>query len=257
MSLRMIPFNQLSKDKYQTPLNRRIIKRIKEDYHEDMVQPAIVSFRNGKYWIVDGQHRSQAKYELHNNDPNTPILCDVRTGLTYEQEADLFSRLNTGSRIIVKTDFIRAQIEAKDPVALDFRDTVESCGYVMYINTSNTLDAISTAWRIYNKKDGKETLTKILTLTNMCWPSNRQGVHSIMLNGLALFLKHHGSEFKTEQFVKQLSGAEPKTLLSDARTFYKNMDSKQFTQPYCMYTGIVNRYNKGIRNKLMVVLPTS
>ena len=184
MANRVIPYNQLGNAGYNRDIRRAWVNKIKSDYREDMVQPAIVSFRDGKYWIVDGQHRAQAKYELNGNDPNTPILCDVRTGLTYEEEADLFHRYNNGNIVLTKAEDVKAMIEAKDATAVAFRDLVESCGYVMYINTSNSISAVSTIWKIFNKKNGEETLRSILSLTNACWPCNKKGVHSILISGI-------------------------------------------------------------------------
>lgn len=256
MAERNIPFNQLAKAGYNRGIKRAQVNKIKREYHEDMVQPAIVSFRDGKYFIVDGQHRSQAKYELNGNDPNTPILCDVRTGLTYEQEADLYYRLNTGSRKLSFADELTGLIESKDGHALKFQSVIESCGYVIGGNSVNSLRAISTAWKFFNKSDGEERLTAILTLTHRCWPESKNGAHSTMIDGISLFLDYHGNEFQTETFVKNLSKADPKSLINDATTYYKTTNSKVFTKPFCMYTMIVSQYNHALRtNKLTPVTP--
>ena len=256
MAERNIPFNQLAKAGYNRGIKRKQVNKIKSEYHEDMVQPAIVSFRDGKYFIVDGQHRSQAKYELNGNDPNTPILCDVRTGMTYEQEADLYYRLNTGSRKLSFADELTGLIESKDAHALKFQSVIESCGYVIGGNNVNSLRAISTAWKIFNRNGGDEKLTTILTLTHSCWPNSKNGAHSTMIDGISLFLDCHGASFQTETFVKNLSDADPKSLINDATAYYKNTTNKLFTKPFCMYTMIINQYNYGLRtNKLTQITP--
>lgn len=43
--------------------------------------------------------------------------------------------------------------------------------------------------------------------------------------------------------------------MKKATAFYKQMDSKAFTMPYCTYTVIVNNYNSGLRNKLVAAMP--
>ena len=254
MADRYIPFNQLAKAGYNRGIKQ--VNKIKRDYREDMVQPAIVSFRDGKYFIVDGQHRSQAKYELSNNDPNTPILCDVRTGLTYEQEADLYYRLNTCSRKLSFADELTGLIESKDAHALKFRDIVESCGYVVGSNNANSFRAISTGWKVFNKDDGEKKLTTILSLTHQCWPDAKNGAHSTMIDGISLFLDNHGNEYSTEVFIKNLSKKDPKLLIGDATNYYKTVNDRLFTKPYCMYMMIVNQYNHALRtNKLTLVTP--
>ena len=255
MSEKWLRFNQLGKAGYNRGIKRVKVNKIKRNYHEDMVQPAIVSFRDGKYWIIDGQHRAQARYELNNCDPNTMILCDVRTGMTYEDEADLYIRLNTGQTKLSIKDEIVGMIEAQDATALQFRDTVESCGYVISGHSSTTLRALSTTWRIFNKPDGDKELRRILELTHACWPANQTGAHNNMIDGIALFLKRHGDEFSQERFVKALSPIDPREIIRKSKAFYKQMDSKAFTQPYCTYTTLINCYNAGLRNKLTPAQP--
>lgn len=259
MAERYVSFNQLGKAGYNRGINRRQVNKIKRDYHEDMVQPAVVSFRDGKYFIVDGQHRSQAKYELNGNDPNTQILCDVRTGLTYEQEADLYYRLNTGSKVLSFAETLTGLIESKDADALRFRSIVESCGYVVGGNSTNSLTALQTTWKIFNKNGGEEKLATILNLTHASWPESKNGTHSMMIDGLSMFLDKHSGDYHTDHFVKNFAAIDPDILVRDATTFYKSMDSKSFTRPYCMYTVIVKRYNNNLRasNKLAPVLPES
>lgn len=251
MAERAIPFNQLAKAGYNRKIDRKRINDIKADYHEDMMQAIIVSFRDGKYWIVDGQHRAQALYEMNNCDPNTLIMCDVRIGLTYEEEADLFYRYNTGTKPLTFDQKLNGLIESNDENAVDFRNTVESCGYVL----GKSLKAVSLAWKVYNRTNGKDTLTEILSLTNSCWPDSKSGADSRIIDGMSMFLKNHGDTYQRDHFIKVMSGVDPEELIKESTTFYKAMDSKSFTKKYCMYTCIVKAYNYSLRNKLTPVGP--
>ena len=158
MSEKWLRFNQLGKAGYNRGIRRVHVNKIKSNFHEDMVQPAIVSFRDGKYWIIDHQHQSQAIYELNDCDPNTKILCKVHTGLTYEQEADLYYWLNTSSMNLTFKDKLKGLIESKDATALEYQDVVESCGYTVSGRSAANLRALSTTWRIFNKPDGEKEL---------------------------------------------------------------------------------------------------
>lgn len=253
----LLRFDQLKKAGYNRGVNRAHVNRIKRNFHEDMVQPAIVSFRDGNYWIIDHQHQSQAIYELNNSDPSTPITCIVHYGMTYEQEADLYYRLNTGSVKLSFADKLIGQIEAKDPTALEFRDTVESCNYVIGGYNSKSLKALSKAWEIFKKEGGKERLVKILSLTYACWPENPDGVSRQILDGIDLFLQHHGTEYREDHFVSSLAVIEPKEVQRKATTFYKQMDSRSFTKQYCTYAQLVTIYNRGLRNKITPAPPNA
>ena len=255
MAEKTIPFNQLAKAGYNRPINRRHVNEIKRDFHEDMVQLAIVSFRDGKYWIIDHQHQTQAIYELNGSNPNTPIRCKVLTGLTYEQEADLYYRLNTGTKQLGFFDKVVGRVESGDPVAIDFRDTVEACGYVLGGKTSCSLRAVNVAWSLFCSDGGKERLTRILSITHASWPDKGNSAHSNILRGIDVFLDAHGDEYKDDRLVLALSKTSPKEIIDNATAFYKKANSKLYTKPYCIYMEIVSAYNSGLRNKLVLVLP--
>lgn len=257
MAVKTLRFDQLKKAGYNRGINRAHVNRIKRNFHEDMVQPAIVSFRDGNYYIIDHQHQSQAIYELNNSDPSTPIKCIVRTGMTYEEEADLYYRLNTGSKALSFADKLIGQIEAKDAAALDFRDTVEACGYVIGGYSNKSLKALSNAWGIFKKEGGKERLVKILTLTHSCWPDNPDGVSKPILNGIDLFLQHHENDYRIDHFASSLALIDPREVQRKANTFYGQMDSRSFTRPYCTYVQLVTIYNRGLRNKLIPATPNA
>lgn len=258
MARKKIPFGQLGKAGYNRGIDRAHVNEIKRDFHDDMKEPAKVSFRDGKYWIVDHQHLSTAIYEMNGNDPNTLIDCEVVTGLTYEEEADWYYRLNTGSKPLGFAAKLKGRIESKDAQALDFQSVIESCGYVIGGNSNKSFTSVQTAWKLFCKEGGRDMLTNILTLTHACWPDNKAGVHTDIINGLKMFLDNHGDEYQKDRFISTLSAADPKELVRKATTFYKQMDSKSYTRPYCMYTQILVSYNYNLRtNKLTATLPTS
>ena len=259
MAEKTIPFNQLAKAGYNRGINRTHVNGIKRNFHDDMVQPAIVSFRDGKYYIIDHQHQSQAIYERNGSDPNTPILCKVLTGLTYEQEADLYYRLNTGSKPLKFSDKIVGLIEAKDPKALEFRDTVESCGFIVGGDYSNSLRALKVAWSIFNRDGGKETLTEILSLVNTCWPNDRNSAKADIISGIDMFLRFHGSdgEYRRSTFIKNLSRQDPKDVVDQGILYYKRMNSRSYPKQYCIYSLIVEHYNYALKRHRLVTVPVT
>lgn len=259
MAEKTIPFNQLAKAGYNRGINRTHVNGIKRNFHEDMVQPAIVSFRDGKYYIIDHQYQSQAIYELNDSDPNTPINCKVLTGLTYEQEADLYYRLNTGSKPLTFADKIVGLIEAKDTKALEFRAAVESCGLIVCGNYSNSLRALKAAWSIFNRDGGKETLTEILSLANTCWPNDRNSTKADIISGIDMFLRfhEHDGDYKRATFIKNLQRQDPKTIVDQGILYYKQMNSRSYTKQYCIYSQIVGYYNFGLKSHRLVTVPVT
>lgn len=243
MPEKMIPYNQLYKAAYNRKINRSWVNAIKREWRDELENPAIVSYRDGRYYIVDHQHQVQAKYELNGCDPNLLIRCDVRTGLTLAQEAELYYRLNVSSKKLSFAEKLIGLIEAGDANAVRFRETVEKSGWVI---GSNSLSAVKEAWKIFNTAEGEQRLTEILVTANKCWPGEPSGISSQMLRGFAVFFRNH-PDYKKDRLVKTLSQCQPSELMRKASSYYKQMDSRSFTLPYCTYSIIVNAYNKGLR----------
>lgn len=78
---------------YQRGVERKRVELIARDFNEYIVNEPKVSFRNGRYYVMDGQHTIEGCILL-NGGEDRPILCKVYTGLTMEQEALLFAEQN-------------------------------------------------------------------------------------------------------------------------------------------------------------------
>lgn len=245
-----IPYNQLAKAGYNRGIKRAWVNKIKREWCDDLERPAVVSFRDGKHWIIDHQHQTQAKYELNGCNPNMMVMCEIYTGLTYEQEADLYYRLNTSSNTLTFADKIKGRIEAKDAEALKFRDVIESCGYIVGGGTSTSLNAIKAAWSVFEKEDGEKKLTQILEATKASWPDNANGVQDQIIKGMSMFMENHGEEYDKARLIKVLSAVRPQGIKAKATTMCNSLDSKSYTSTYCTYAILVDIYNKGLHKKL-------
>lgn len=78
---------------YQRGVQRKRVELIAADFNEYVANEPKISFRNGKYYVVDGQHTIEARI-LRNGGRALPILCKVYTGMTMQQEALLFAEQN-------------------------------------------------------------------------------------------------------------------------------------------------------------------
>ena len=78
---------------YQRGIQRKRVELIARDFNEYTANEPKVSFRNGRYYVTDGQHTIEARI-LRNGGKDLPILCKVYTGLTMQQEALFFAEQN-------------------------------------------------------------------------------------------------------------------------------------------------------------------
>lgn len=82
---------------YQRPVNPREVERLIREWDGRLLEPVVVSFRDGKFYVVDGQHRIAAMRKM-NGGNGVMVNCKVYSGLTYEQEAGLCYKLDKAKK---------------------------------------------------------------------------------------------------------------------------------------------------------------
>ena len=98
---------------YQRGVERKRVELIAKDFNEYIVNEPKVSFRNGRYYVMDGQHTIEGCILL-NGGEDRPILCKVYTGLTMEQETLLFAEQNGHAAPLSAGIKLRAKVVGGD-----------------------------------------------------------------------------------------------------------------------------------------------
>ena len=98
---------------YQRGVERKRVELIARDFNEYIVNEPKVSFRNGRYYVMDGQHTIEGCILL-NGGEDRPILCKVYTGLTMEQETLLFAEQNGHAAPLSAGIRLRAKVVGGD-----------------------------------------------------------------------------------------------------------------------------------------------
>jgi hypothetical protein len=230
---------------YQRPIKQERLKRIISNFDEHKVNPIKVSYREGKYWVFDGQHTLSA-LKLLNLGEDLMVRCEVHHGLTYEDEARLFSEQNDG---VTKVDLgykIKSLIEAGDKGALEIENAIESVGFIMSFNKSkgdNKIVALGKIQSIY-KDLGSTGLIRILNLIKETWEGQSSSLDKEILGGVHYFVKTYKNDFNEDIFVKNLRRVSPIVIKRDGKadTSTKKTDLKYAKQIY-------EAYNKGLKNK--------
>ena len=63
-------------DTYQRKLDRNKVRKIVANFNNNIMNPIKVSYRDGKYFVFDGQHTEQALI-LMNDGKDTDVYCKV------------------------------------------------------------------------------------------------------------------------------------------------------------------------------------
>ena len=110
---------------YQRELNIPNIEKMSAEFTELIANPPKVSYRDGHYFVFDGQHTIVTR-KMMNGGNDLPIICKVYTGLTKEEEAILFSKQTGVSRQLTAGAELRAALVGKDAESIAFLNATES-----------------------------------------------------------------------------------------------------------------------------------
>lgn len=204
-------------DYQRARLSMSLIKKYAENFDWDIFGVPLVSYRNGKYYAVDGQHRLEVLKMLGIET----VLYQVLTGLTYEEEADKFVRLNVDHKLLNAADKFHGKVESKDKSSLCIRDILKSNNltYSKILSEKNTTTvfAIRTVEIIYNKKGG-EHLNRLLNILKNAWYGEPSAFSSIMMQGMSTFLSNSRG-INEGILVSALERKMPKDIILSANLF--------------------------------------
>ena len=117
-----VPVSLMRLDKsYQRVTDNTNIQKLIRDWDNDRCDFLLVSFRDDKFYIVDGQHR----YTAANYKGIEELPCIILTGLTREQEARIFSRQNENVKKLTIYDVFKANLANGDTSIPEIKIDVE------------------------------------------------------------------------------------------------------------------------------------
>ena len=90
---KQIDSSKIKAANYQRLIKTRKVKKIVDNFDQNLVNVVKVSFRDGVYWDFDGDHTVVSCKE-HNGGKDLAIWCKVFYGMTYEDEAYYFAKQN-------------------------------------------------------------------------------------------------------------------------------------------------------------------
>ncbi len=112
---------------YQRKLNIPNVEKMSAEFTELIANPPKVSYRDGHYFVFDGQHTIVTRRAMNGGAGPSDHLQGVH-GLTKEEEAILFSKQTGVSRPLTAGAELRAALVGKDPESLAFVKATESTG---------------------------------------------------------------------------------------------------------------------------------
>lgn len=232
---------------YQRKVDMTKVKKMADEFDETLIGTITVSKREGLYFVIDGQHRVMLAKTLGIDG----LMSLVYEGLTYEEEANYFNRLNNANgeqKRLRRTDIFNASVEAKDPKSTDIKNIIEGLGFrISEASGDNIITAIGTIEKIY-KKYGGEGLKETLKISKDTWNGERYSLNNMVLDGMAEFLNIYDKEpnFDKKTFITQLSKVAPIKIQREAKG-----DMSTNSSNVKIMNTLLKYYNLRLRKRLM------
>jgi len=203
----------------QRELRMSRVRQIVKDFNPLLVNPIKVSYRNGRYYVIDGQHTMIAQKTIRGGD--CLVRCKVYYGLTETDEAELFIQQNGHSAPVGANDKFRVLYFQGDPEVMDFVKATELAGVRIDFSRGqarNKIIAVSAAFGIY-KKLPRIMYVELLSTVRDAWDGEPDSFQREILQGMAKFFQTYDGEFKAKDLAKRLSKVAPAQIIREGKGF--------------------------------------
>lgn len=232
----------------QREFNHNWGSELAETFDIDKVGTFVCSFRDGIYWIIDGQHRhfaltSFAKAEFGEDWGDWTIQVWVHTGLDERKEAELFLSFNN-RKAINNYDKFKVGVTAELPVPSDINRVVLALDLrVAKDRRVGSVSAVGTLERVYNS-GGAVLLRKTLETLRDAWDASDFDANAMA--GIALFIGRYEGRYKEDRLAKQLGSLNNGSKSLKQRA-YVLKEQYGGTHQVSHAAAITELYNKGLR----------
>ena len=216
-SIRTLSTSQLTSGlPYQRTVKQQRVDEIVREWNDRKLTPVVVSFRDGKFNVVDGQNRIAAMRQMAGGG-DVIVPCMIYTGMTYEQEAELYAKLDKGKRPLTPRQHTKALVESgSDARIMEIKCLVEDVGFVWALGEPTgepfeiaPIRALINAYQLL----GGDAFSRMLSLMAGTWQGTPNSLRASMLSGMALFVKTYGTELSDRAFIRRMSIVSPEEII--------------------------------------------
>ena len=242
---RYIGSDELEVDKsYQLPVNGRRVRMIVDAFDPRLLDAIKVSYRSGRYYIIDGQHRTAACTTMNNGNP-VQMYAKIYFDLTKEQEAYLFAKQTGVTRKPGFVPTLNALLLSEDTESLDFVAVTESAGFSLALDGEALgewrIGAVRKAYEYYRKLGRDAYFDMLLVLAN--WQNGSiDSLRKEIIGGLGMFFKTYAGKFEQKRLLARLIGKDVFFVTQRTNGFTRNVD-KRYAQAFA------DVYNHGLTQK--------
>jgi hypothetical protein len=247
---------------YQRNLNEKRVHQIVRSFDPDVFGVVWVSEReDGSIACLDGQHRVAAALLL-NPGQSVWVPSLVYTGLSSDDEARIFFKMNRHRLAPTAIDGWRARLSFNDPDVLAMKGILDQFGIEVVMGGTggriafNQVIAVSEVEGLY--KAG--ILPVVLTVIDEAWKGEKNAHKGLHMRGISVFLRTFNDYFadagvgglRMDRLITTLASLGVDGLERTAAFYRQSIGAPPST---ALARAIHDRFNKGLSGKSRVRLP--
>lgn len=227
---------------YQRDLNELRVERMASGLRVPLLGVLEVSERaDGRYAIVDGQHRWAAVIEGHPLHEDAALVCNVHTRLTVEDEARLFYDIDAQRRMLSGWDRWKARRSSGDPEVRAIEETVARHELQVGMGAQGGLISATKALEQVAELGGTQLLDETLGVVVAAFGRTTDALTGSLFHGVAQVLAHYDrDELDVMRLIEAMQGLAPRQLLARAGAL-REIHKGQL--PRLVGVVLVERYN--------------
>lgn len=220
------------------------ITKIVKNFQPNKVRVIQVSFRDGKYYVIDGKHRVTAISQLFGQDALVP--CEIFDGMTYEDEARYAAEQDENKRNVAPDQKIFMMAEAGDDDSKFILRTLKNnnlfIGNTDNINSqkNNYITCAGKLIRIY-KSMAKQEFEEYIKILFAAWGGAKRSLDGKVIGGLAKFYNTYKKKFIRKRLVSVLNDTTPDRIIREGNSAVASDRDGQYASV------ILNIYNKNLK----------
>ena len=250
-----VPIDKLDSTlSYQRDINMDFVEENSKDgiFDESKVSIVLVSVReDGTMKVCDGQHT----IAILKKRGYTTVECELRYGLTEQEENDWFSDENTKRRGQSRKRTLTAQINGtyeKHKDEQDFYNCLKSIGYKLDIYGEEIGSdfrigcpaKLLTVYKEYNKADKVNCFVECMDIIKSCFNGDSLSLQWSFIRGMFDFYETYHDEFDRKRIVEVLSRENIRDIKKDAES---DIRTKKTSLKYAKL--FVEKYNYKLPKK--------
>lgn len=224
---------------FQRKVNNDEVQAIVANFDPRKINEPKISYREGKYHLLDGQHTVTA-LEIMAGGVHTDILCKVFKDMTLKEEALYYADQKGEATNLTSGDKMKAMLVAEDEATVAFKKANNALGITLELNGSSSdrhLSCLSTAIHHF-KKYGTVIYMEAMDIILRAWGGQKESLRADIITALIDFVRMYKGEYDRDLLINKLHNTDIDDLWLNIKRGFDLPESKRgINQIYTIYNG--------------------